>query len=134
MLTSLHGGVNFRANAVFTIFALYLTLVCLLLHQICTEYIWCKSNFSCSEEEWVGAYSRLGAYSNKYGTSKTPLSISFNIQTRAPGSRSLKIGYALFFNPLLSVWISDETMPVVFDNLVFKLINYTWSWSQKPIK
>ena len=67
----------------------------------------------------------MGAYSNKYGTSKTPLSISFNIQTRAPGSRSLKIGYALFFNPLLSVWISDETMPVVFDILVFKLINYT---------
>ena len=75
----------------------------------------------------------MGAYSNKYGTSKTPLSISFNIQTRAPGSRSLKIGYALFFNPLLSFWISDETMPVVFDILVFKLINYTWSWSQKPI-
>ena len=32
-LASLHGGVNFRANAVFTIFALYLTLVCTFLHQ-----------------------------------------------------------------------------------------------------
>ena len=30
-------GVNFRANAVFTIFALYLTLVYTFLHQICTE-------------------------------------------------------------------------------------------------
>ena len=35
--------------------------------------------------------------------------------------------------PLLSVWISDETMPVVFYILVFKLVNYTWSCSQNPI-
>ena len=41
------GVVNLRSNAVFTIFALYLTLICTVLHQIPTEYIWCKSNFSC---------------------------------------------------------------------------------------
>ena len=66
--------------------------------------------------------------------SKTPLSISSDIQTHAPRSRSLKTrlrGYASFFNPLLGVWISDETMPVVFD-IIFKHINYTWSCSQKP--
>ena len=34
LLASLHGGVNFRANAVFTIFALYLTLVC----TFCTKF------------------------------------------------------------------------------------------------
>ena len=33
LLTSLHGAVNLRTNAVFTIFALYLTLVCTSLHQ-----------------------------------------------------------------------------------------------------
>ena len=38
-----------------------------------------------------------------------------------------------FFNPLFGVFISDKTMPVVFDILLFKLVNYSWSYSQKPI-
>ena len=41
-------GVNFRANAVFTIFALYLTLVYTFLHLIC--------NFSCSDRRWGGEF------------------------------------------------------------------------------
>ena len=38
--------VNSRANAVFTIFALDLIVVCTFLHHICTESIWFKTNFS----------------------------------------------------------------------------------------
>ena len=35
-----------------------------------------------------------------------------------PISRHLEIGFKNFFNPLLSVWISDETLRVVLDILL----------------
>ena len=41
----LHGLVNLMTNAVFTVFALYLTVVSTFYHQICTEQICCKSIF-----------------------------------------------------------------------------------------
>ena len=37
-----------------------------------------------------------------------------------------KLGCASFFNPRFSVWISDETLFLVFDILLLKFINNSW--------
>ena len=76
---------------------------------------------------------RMGAYSNKYGTSKTPLSISFNIQTRAPGSRSLKTRLRLVFQPTSQCLDIGWNHACRFWYISFKLVNYTWSYSQKQL-
>ena len=50
--------------------------------------------------------------------SNTRKSISSDIQTLRSWLK--KLGCASFFNPLLSVWISDETLFLVFDILLLK--------------
>ena len=66
-------------------------------------------------------------------TSKTPLSISFNIQTHVPRSRSLKTRPRHIFLPTSLCLDIGWNHACCFWYISFKLINYSWSCSQKPI-